>query len=211
VLQWIQNESGIRFSLPDALTAIPITVSFKAHDWTKAVMRLLEGFNKVELWDSAQRLSRVILLESKGARDVGLAKERAVPNDGPHPSELPTEVSQSAEFSAPPSAVQVLADDPPLPSMPIRKRPGLTKTTPSKTAPPLPKCPEAAPQPAEPPSFPASKLGVHLTAACLITFVIVRRICFPFSYKPHPTSTKPPLVPRFCPPLRPERTFTPLH
>ncbi|MFQ5671601.1 MAG: hypothetical protein ACE5G9_00770 [Nitrospinales bacterium] len=61
VLRRIQNDSGILFAVRDELGDITITARISAVDWTSAVKKLLEDFNKVELWDRG-RLRRVWLL-----------------------------------------------------------------------------------------------------------------------------------------------------
>lgn len=68
VLRYIQQASGIRFSLPHTLLTTPITAEIEAPDWPTAVRQLLRAFQTAELWQDGHTLLRqIFILESEPA------------------------------------------------------------------------------------------------------------------------------------------------
>jgi type II secretory pathway component GspD/PulD (secretin) len=64
VLQYIANQTGIRFKISNSLTSKMITANIQASDWESAVMELLKGFSKIEVWTSDLNSTRIHLLQS---------------------------------------------------------------------------------------------------------------------------------------------------
>ena len=65
VLRYIQDVSGIRFSLPHTMLMTPITTEIEAPDWPTAVRQLLGPFQTAEVWhDGDTELRQIFILES---------------------------------------------------------------------------------------------------------------------------------------------------
>ena len=68
VLRYIQDASGIRFSLPYTLLMSPVTAEIEAPDWPTAVRQLLGAFQTAEVWqDGDTQLRQVFILDSEAA------------------------------------------------------------------------------------------------------------------------------------------------
>lgn len=75
VLQNIQDETGILFSIDPSLETVPFSARIQADNWEKAVRELLKGFSRVEVWTDDLATSRVWLLS--GGRNVEAAQNIA--------------------------------------------------------------------------------------------------------------------------------------
>ena len=81
VLQNIQEETGILFSVDPSMETVPFSATIKADDWEPAVHELLKGFNRVEVWTDNLETSRIWVLSGEGSRpdnrnaDISLSRE----------------------------------------------------------------------------------------------------------------------------------------
>ena len=81
VLQNIQEETGILFSIDPSMETAPFSATIKADDWEPAVRELLKGFNRVEVWTDNLETSRIWVLSGEGSRpdnrkvDISLSRE----------------------------------------------------------------------------------------------------------------------------------------
>ena len=66
VLQNIQEETSILFSIDPSMETVPFSATIQADDWEAAVRELLKGFNRVEVWTDNLQTSRIWVLSGKG-------------------------------------------------------------------------------------------------------------------------------------------------
>lgn len=66
VLQNIQDETGILFSIDPSIETQPFSATIQADNWEAAVRELLKGFSRVEVWTDNLETSRVWLLSGNG-------------------------------------------------------------------------------------------------------------------------------------------------
>ena len=59
VLQNIQEETGILFSIDPSMETVPFRATIQADDWEAATRQLLKGFSRVEVWTDNLQTSRV--------------------------------------------------------------------------------------------------------------------------------------------------------
>ena len=59
VLQNIQEETGILFSIDPSMETVPFSATIQADDWEAATRQLLKGFSRVEVWTDNLQTSRV--------------------------------------------------------------------------------------------------------------------------------------------------------
>jgi hypothetical protein len=59
VLQNIQEEAGILFSIDPSMETVPFSATIQADDWETATQQLLKGFSRVEVWTDNLQTSRV--------------------------------------------------------------------------------------------------------------------------------------------------------
>lgn len=118
VLRWIQKESGIRFEVSEGLLEESIRARFLSPpDWTVAIRMLLRDFNKVELWDDDNHLTRVRILGS------GTSESKIIRSSK----------YRSSDLKAPPGAKpnqDRSMDGPPQSSSRFDKNPGTSSTPP---------------------------------------------------------------------------------
>ncbi len=70
LLQYIQNKSGIHFSIPNKLREEHITANFKAKDWKAAISKILKEYNRAEILDQQNHLQRVLVLGKGNEKDI---------------------------------------------------------------------------------------------------------------------------------------------
>jgi hypothetical protein len=68
VLQNIQEETGILFSIDPAMETVPFSATIQADDWETAVRELLKGFSRVEVWTDNLQTSRVWVMSGEESR-----------------------------------------------------------------------------------------------------------------------------------------------
>ena len=66
VLQNIQEETSISFSIDPSMETVPFSATIQADDWEAAVRELLKGFNRVEVWTDKLQTSRIWVLSGEG-------------------------------------------------------------------------------------------------------------------------------------------------
>ena len=66
VLQNIQEETSISFSIDPSMETVPFSATIQADDWEAAVRELLKGFNRVEVWTDNLQTSRIWILSGEG-------------------------------------------------------------------------------------------------------------------------------------------------
>ncbi|MFT4577493.1 MAG: hypothetical protein ACI8PD_000575 [Nitrospinales bacterium] len=80
VLQNIQEETGILFSIDPAMETVPFSATIQADDWEAAVRELLKGFSRVEVWTDNLQTSRVWIMSGEESqpdnRDVDIRLSR---------------------------------------------------------------------------------------------------------------------------------------
>jgi hypothetical protein len=59
VLQNIQEETGIVFSIDPSMETVTFSATIQAGDWGAATRQLLKGFSRVEVWTDNLQTSRV--------------------------------------------------------------------------------------------------------------------------------------------------------
>jgi hypothetical protein len=68
VLQNIQQETGILFSIDPAMETVPFSATIQADNWEAAVRELLKGFSRVEVWTDNLQTSRVWIMSGEESR-----------------------------------------------------------------------------------------------------------------------------------------------
>ena len=63
VLQNIQEETGISFSIDPRMKTVPFSATIQADNWKAAVKELLKGFSRIEIWTDTLNTSRVWLYQ----------------------------------------------------------------------------------------------------------------------------------------------------
>jgi hypothetical protein len=87
VLQNIQEETGILFSIDPAMETVPFSATIQADDWEAAVRELLKGFSRVEVWTDNLQTSRVWVMSGEESRpdnrDADIRLSRQAPTKQP--------------------------------------------------------------------------------------------------------------------------------
>jgi hypothetical protein len=87
VLQNIQEETGILFSIDPTMETIPFSATIQADDWEAAVRELLKGFSRVEVWTDNLQTSRVWIMSGEGSqpddRNADIRLSRQAPTQQP--------------------------------------------------------------------------------------------------------------------------------
>ena len=87
VLRYIQDASGIRFSLPYTLLLTPVTTEIEAPDWPTAVRQLLGLFQTVEIWqDGDTQLRQVFILDNEAAAPAPAVTMQAPSDNAEQPA-----------------------------------------------------------------------------------------------------------------------------
>ncbi len=93
VLRYIQDVSGIRFSLPYTMLMAPITAEIEAPDWPTAVRQLLGPFQTAEVWqDGDTDLRQIFILESELVTSSAVVTPQSPPGNA-----KPPEAPQAAD------------------------------------------------------------------------------------------------------------------
>ncbi len=95
VIQEIEKATGIHFYLTPEATSDPITREIEARDWKTALRKLLDGYNRLELWDKNLDASEIHILSGSGEFSAGSGQDdpETDPEYTPH---TPTVVSPKA-------------------------------------------------------------------------------------------------------------------
>jgi hypothetical protein len=62
LLENIEGLSGIEFRIKDKVMNHPISFDIEASNWTQGALRVLEGYNRIELWGDDKQLTGVMVL-----------------------------------------------------------------------------------------------------------------------------------------------------
>ena len=65
ILQNIQEETGISFSIDPEMETVPFSATVQAENWEAAVKELLKGFSRIEVWTENLDTSRVWLYQGR--------------------------------------------------------------------------------------------------------------------------------------------------
>jgi len=68
VLQNVQQETGILFSIDPSMETTPFSATIQADNWEAAIKELLKGFSRVEVWTENLETSRVWILSGQEAQ-----------------------------------------------------------------------------------------------------------------------------------------------
>jgi hypothetical protein len=98
LLQWIQNESDICFSLSSGLLKVPITISLEEPNWNAAVRRLIRSFSKMEVWFGDKCQHHVLLVESgTSMKDLSVQKKGFISSNKTRKPEEPVTVARDSD------------------------------------------------------------------------------------------------------------------
>lgn len=93
VLQNIQEETGILFSIDSAMETVPFSATIQADDWETAVRELLRGLSRVEVWTDNLQTSRVWVMSGDGSqpdnRDADIRLSRQASAQQPRTQKKP--------------------------------------------------------------------------------------------------------------------------
>ena len=103
VLQNIQEETGILFSVDPSLETVPFNARIQADNWETAVRELLKGFSRVEVWTDNLETSRVWILS--GGSNVEAARNNQVRASRQTPR--PTRTAPQPRFRSAPAPTPV--------------------------------------------------------------------------------------------------------
>lgn len=65
VLQNVQEETGILFSIDPSMETTPFSATIQADNWEAAIKELLKGFSRVEVWTDNLQTSRVWIMSGQ--------------------------------------------------------------------------------------------------------------------------------------------------
>ena len=65
VVQNIQKETGISFSIDPEMATIPFSATVQAENWEATVKELIKGFSRIEVWTDNLNTSRVWLYQGR--------------------------------------------------------------------------------------------------------------------------------------------------
>lgn len=99
VLQNIQEETGILFSVDPSLETVPFSARIQADNWETAIRQLLKEFSRVEVWTDDLATSRVWLLS--GGWHVEAASLKNANTQTARPAQKPVSRQQPRFRSAP--------------------------------------------------------------------------------------------------------------
>ncbi|MZH03797.1 MAG: hypothetical protein F3743_00160 [Nitrospinae bacterium] len=91
VLQNIQEETGIFFSISPEMETVPFSATIQAENWEAAVKELLKDFSRIEVWTDNLESSRVWVLSGQEVQqgdfkrdgEIRLSRQAAEPRSKP--------------------------------------------------------------------------------------------------------------------------------
>ncbi|HIJ51207.1 MAG TPA: hypothetical protein HPP54_09180 [Nitrospinae bacterium] len=93
VLQNIQEETGILFSIDPAMETVPFSATTQADNWEATVRELLKGFSRVEVWTDNLQTSRVWVMSGEEVqpdnRNADIRLSRQAPTQQPRTQKKP--------------------------------------------------------------------------------------------------------------------------
>ena len=84
VLQNIQQETGVLFSIDPEMKTIPLSATIQADNWETAIKKLFKGFSRVEIWTGNLKTSRIWFVSGRRTQPKGFLQPKRVKR--PHPS-----------------------------------------------------------------------------------------------------------------------------
>tara|TARA_Y100000588_G_scaffold341398_1_gene385443 strand:- start:165 stop:650 length:486 start_codon:yes stop_codon:yes gene_type:complete len=78
VLQNIQKETGILFSINPAMKTIPVSATIQADNWETAIKKLLKGFSRIEVWTGNLKTSRIWFVSGRRTQPKGFLQKKMV-------------------------------------------------------------------------------------------------------------------------------------
>ena len=78
VLQNIQQETGVLFSIDPAMQTIPFSATIQADNWETAIKKLFKGFSRVEIWTGNLKTSRIWFVSGRRTQPKGFLQIKRV-------------------------------------------------------------------------------------------------------------------------------------
>ena len=78
VLQNIQQETGVLFSIDPAMKTIPFSATIQADNWETAIKKLFKGFSRVEIWTGNLKTSRIWFVSGQRTQPKGFLQTKRV-------------------------------------------------------------------------------------------------------------------------------------
>ena len=78
VLQNIQQETGVLFSIDPAMQTIPFSATIQADNWETAIKKLFKGFSRVEIWTGNLKTSRIWFVSGSRTQPKGFLQTKRV-------------------------------------------------------------------------------------------------------------------------------------
>ena len=78
VLQNIQQETGVLFSIDPAMKTIPFSATIQADNWETAIKKLFKGFSRVEIWTGNLKTSRIWFVSGRRTQLKGFLQTKKV-------------------------------------------------------------------------------------------------------------------------------------
>ena len=78
VLQNIQQETGVLFSIDPAMQTIPFSATIQADNWETAIKKLFKGFSRVEIWTGNLKTSQIWFVSGSRTQPKGFLQTKRV-------------------------------------------------------------------------------------------------------------------------------------
>ena len=86
VLQNIQQETGVLFSIDPTMNTIPLSATIQADNWETAIKKLFKGFSRVEIWTGNLKTSRIWFVSGRRTQPKGFLQTKRVKLSEPPPN-----------------------------------------------------------------------------------------------------------------------------
>lgn len=96
-LRRIEEESGIRFQIPEPLMNEPVSLSYQSGEWDEVVRTLLENFSTIEIRNDQEHLTQVWVLTKKSPVPKGETSRKG-PGRGPNGITEPQKMKPAGEI-----------------------------------------------------------------------------------------------------------------
>lgn len=84
VLQNIQQETGVLFSIDPTMKTIPLSATIQADNWETAIKKLFKGFSRVEIWTGNLKTSRIWFVSGRRSQPKGFLQTKNSPPPSPN-------------------------------------------------------------------------------------------------------------------------------
>ena len=78
VLQNIQQETGVLFSIDPKMKTIPFSATIQEDNWETAIKKLFKGFSRIEVWTGNLKTSRIWFFAGRRIQPKGLLQTKRV-------------------------------------------------------------------------------------------------------------------------------------